>query len=339
MTSIRGYAALGPGALLHHFTYEGAPLGPYDVEVEITHCGICYSDIHLIDNDWNVSAYPFIPGHEIIGKVIETGNAIRLEKGQRVGIGWQRSACLQCDLCVAGQDNACPESQATCVGHNGGFAQRIRVDGRYAFPIPDLLASENAAPLLCAGVTVFSPLYRYAIRPTMRVGIIGIGGLGHLALQFARAFGCEVVALSHSQDKEGDAIRYGAHHFICSSRSDQMQQAAGTIDFLINTVDKEIEWPPFFALLRPHGKICFLGMPLQPIPLLVGDLLMGQKSLVTSTIGSRSAMREMLQFAARHGIVAQTECFPMSQVNTALKKVRENKVHYRAVLTADHHSS
>lgn len=339
MSSIRGYAAHHKGAALEPFRYEGAPLGPYDIEVDITHCGVCYSDLHLIDNDWQVSSYPFIPGHEIIGRVAKKGESVSLDIGQRVGIGWQRSACLSCDLCVAGHDNLCPKNTATCVGHHGGYANKIRTDSRYAFQIPDELASENAAPLLCGGVTVFSPLYRYDVRPTMRVGIIGIGGLGHLALQFARAFGCEVVAISHSSSKESDALEYGAHRFLCTSNPKELQKGVGTFDFILNTIDKGVDWNPIFALLRPNGKICFLGTPLQPIPLVIGDLLSGQKTITTSVIGSRSTMREMLRFAARHHIVAKTECFPMSDVNKALDRLRKGEVRYRAVLVADHQAA
>ena len=180
-------------------------LGPHDVEIRISHCGICHSDVHLVDGDWGMGSYPMVPGHEIVGTVAALGPEVRhLEAGARVGVGWQRGACLACESCGAGDENLCAENEATCVGHHGGFADRIRLDGRFAFPIPEGLASENAAPLLCGGATVYSPLRRW-VKPSMRVGVVGIGGLGHLGLQFARAMGCEVTAISSTPDKEAEA--------------------------------------------------------------------------------------------------------------------------------------
>ena len=216
--TIHAHAAMAPRQTLNPFQYEPAGLGPWDVEVAITHCGICHSDIHLIDNDWGISSYPLVPGHEIIGTVEDAGAEVKhLKKGQRVGVGWQRGSCLVCEQCLKGNENLCPENRATCVGNHGGFAERIRVDSRFAFPIPDALASENAAPLLCGGATVYSPLKNYGVVPSMRIGVIGIGGLGHLALQFANAFGCEVTAFSSTPDKEKEAGLFGAHRFIASA--------------------------------------------------------------------------------------------------------------------------
>ena len=191
----RAYAAHEQKGPLAPFVYEPGELGPNDVEIRVSHCGICHSDVHLVDGDWGASSYPMVPGHEIVGTVAAAGPAVRqLAVGQRVGVGWQCGACLECEWCVSGQENLCAQEEATCVERPGGFAERIRVDGRFAFPIPDALRSEHAAPLLCGGVTVYAPLARFA-RPSLRVGVIGIGGLGHLALQFARAMGCEVTAL------------------------------------------------------------------------------------------------------------------------------------------------
>src|SRR5512139_2529524 len=214
--SFHAYAAHARKGPLVPFVYDPSPLGPHDVEIRITHCGICHSDVHLVDGDWGVGSYPMVPGHEIVGTVAALGPEARhLETGQRVGVGWQRGACLGCDLCGTGDENLCPRNEATCVDHHGGFADRIRVDGRFAFPIPDALASENAAPLLCGGATVYSPLRRW-VKPPMRVGVVGIGGLGHLALQFARAMGCEVTAISSSPDKAAEARGFGAHHFLAT---------------------------------------------------------------------------------------------------------------------------
>lgn len=330
---IKGYAAKDAGQKLDNFEYKPEELGPDDIEVAITHCGICHSDLHLIDNDWQMSQYPLLPGHEIIGTVTAAGPGVtHLQIGQRVGIGWQRSACLKCEQCLEGDDNLCPESQATCVGHHGGFAQSIRTDSRFAFPIPDRLSSENAAPLLCAGITVYSPLKNFGVKPSMKIGVIGIGGLGHLALQFARAFGCEVTAFSTSPEKEAEAKGFGAHNFVNSKDQAQMEKVVGKFDFIISTVFADLDWTMFMNLLKPKGNLCFVGAASNPISIPVFSLIMGQRSISGSPIGSRSVMNEMLQFAARHDIKAKTEVLPMAEVNTALQKVRDNKARYRMVL-------
>ena len=331
--TVQAHAAMSAKGKLHPFKYESCGLGPFDVEVRITHCGICHSDLHLIDNDWGVSSYPLVPGHEIVGHVSARGAEVRgLEPGQRVGIGWQCGACLECDLCVAGEDHLCPRNQPTCVGHHGGFADKVVVDSRYAFPIPERLASENAAPLLCGGVTVYSPMRHYGVQPRMKVGVIGIGGLGHLALQFARALGCEVTAFSSSPEKEKEARTFGAHHFVASTDSSALKEAAGSVDFLLSTVFADLDWGGYLDVLRPNGKLCFVGAAAGPITFSIGQILGGQKSLCASVTGSRWMIREMLDFAARHGIEARIELAPMSEVNAALDKLRENRARYRMVL-------
>lgn len=331
---IDAYAAMAAGKQLEKFQYEPDALKPWDVEVAITHCGICHSDIHLIDNDWQMSGYPLVPGHEIVGNVIAVGaNVTALEKGQRVGIGWQRSSCMVCEWCIRGEENMCPQNQATCAGHYGGFAKSIRIDSRFAFAVPEKLKSENAAPLLCGGITVYSPLRIYGVKPAMKVGVVGIGGLGHLALQFASAYGCEVTAFSSSPDKESEAKSFGAHHFVASSEDAALDRAAYSLDFIIVTAIADLDWARYLNILRPNGKLCFVGAVPGPITVSAFSLLMGQKSICGSAIGGRSAIAEMLEFAARHGIAAKTEVLPMEQVNTAVKKVRENRARYRMVLT------
>lgn len=329
---INAFAAKAPKMRLDPFSYAPAELRPQDVEVKITHCGICHSDLHLIDNDWGISQYPLVPGHEIIGTIVATGaDVAHLVNGQRVGIGWQRGSCLHCELCVRGEENLCAHHVATCVGHHGGFAESIRVDSRFAFPIPDALTSENAAPLLCAGATVYSPFRRHGVRPDMRVGVIGIGGLGHLALQFANALGCEVTAFSSTPDKEQEARSFGAHHFIASNSKSDLENT-GKVDFILSTVFADLDWPAYLNVLRPNGKLCFVGVPANPIAIHIGMLLSNQKSVCASVIGSRWMISEMLDFAARHGIVAKTEIMPMARANDAIDKVRSNQARYRMVL-------
>jgi uncharacterized zinc-type alcohol dehydrogenase-like protein len=332
--SFHAYAAHAKKGPLVPFVYDPSPLGPHDVEIRVTHCGICHSDVHLVDGDWGVGTYPMVPGHEIVGTVAAAGPEVRhLQVGQRVGVGWQRGACLSCELCNAGDENLCAQSEDTCVDDYGGFADRIRVDGRFAFALPDSLASEAAAPLLCGGVTVYAPLRRW-VRPPMRVGVVGIGGLGHLALQFARAMGCEVTAVSSTPDKEPEARSFGARHFIATGEPIALRSAASTLDFVLSTVYVPQDWAGLLRALRPDGVLCFVGAPKEPLMLQVGALLVGQKTLTTSAIGGRPAMREMLDFAARHEIVAKTHVRPLAKADAAFDEVRKGRARYRIVLAA-----
>lgn len=330
---VRAFAALAPKAMLVPHQYEPAPLGPFDVEIAISHCGICHSDIHLIDDDWAMTTYPLIPGHEIVGTIWAAGSDVaELTFGERVGVGWQGGSCFACEWCERGEEHCCAKQVATCVGRPGGFADSIRLDSRFVYPIPQDLASEDAAPLLCGGITVYSPLAAMA-RPAFRVGVIGIGGLGHMALQFARAFGCEVTAFSTSPDKRDAARRLGAHHFVVSTDAGEMERAAGSLDFLLSCVTAPLDWSAWLKILRPRGTLCLVGASPGTLDVLPVALVISQKSIVGSVIGSRSRTREMLQFAARHGIAAATEVVPMAQVNAAIDKVRANRARYRMVLT------
>ena len=329
---IRAYAASAPKTMLVPHEYEPRPLGPFDVEIAITHCGICHSDIHLIDDDWAMSKYPLVPGHEIVGTVWAAGpEVVELTIGDRVGVGWQAGSCLACEWCERGEEHCCPKQVATCVERPGGFADAIRLDSRFVFPLPENLVSHDAAPLLCGGITVYSPLSRM-VRPDYRVGVIGIGGLGHLAIQFARAFGCEVTAFSTSPDKEADARLLGAHHFIASNDAAEMERAAGTSDFLLSCVTVAMDWSAWLKVLRPRGTLCLVGASPGTLDVMPAELVIGQKSIVGSVIGSRARIREMLQFAARNDITARTEVLPMGQANAAIDKVRQNLARYRMVL-------
>jgi alcohol/geraniol dehydrogenase (NADP+) len=330
---IYSYAVHAPKQLLQPFSYDKAELGPKEIEIAITHCGICHSDIHLIDNDWKNSVYPLVPGHEIVGMVDAIGPEVtHLRVGQRVGIGWQSGSCFECEMCGTGNENLCAQNQATCNGHYGGFAHEVRTDSRFAFPIPNDMDSETAAPLLCGGVTVYSPFRSNNVRPHSKVGIVGIGGLGHMAVQFARAFGCEVTAFSTSADKEAEAHELGAHRFVLSNDPDQMAAAANSLDFILSTVFVQLDWGAFMKTLRPFGTLCFVGAGgMLNIP--VNALMSKKKTVTGSIIGGRSVIQEMLEFSARHNIRAITEAMPLSEVNEAVQKVREGKARYRMVLT------
>jgi len=333
MTEIKGLAAHAAGAELLSFRYKVSELAPHEVEVKISHCGVCYSDVHLIDNDWGISKYPFIPGHEIVGTITGVGSAVLdLKHGERVGIGWQADSCGICEWCRQGDEQLCAKSQPTCVGRNGGYADAIRVNSRFAVPVPDVLESENVAPLLCGGVTVYSPLRNYLARPFSRVGVIGIGGLGHLGLQFARAFGCEVTAFSTSVDKETEALELGAHHFVNTRDIAAVKKLSGSFDLILSTISADQDFQTFIGALRPKGTLVLLGASPTPIQIAGSSLIGADKAIAGSSTGSPRDLGEMLDIAARHNIKAITESFPMKKANEAIARLKKNQVRYRAVL-------
>jgi uncharacterized zinc-type alcohol dehydrogenase-like protein len=333
MTLIQGLAAHAAGAELLHLRYDPGILGVNEVEIAITHCGVCHSDIHLIANDWGISQYPFIPGHEIVGTVEALGSEVRsLEVGQRVGLGWQSNSCGQCEWCMKGQENLCPFSEGTCVHRHGGYADRVRANARFVVPIPEALSSEQTAPLLCGGITVYNPMRLQGVNPSSRVGIVGIGGLGHIAIQFARVFGAEVTAFSTSVAKEAEARALGAHHFVNSRETKAMKEVAGALDFVLTTVNADQDWSAYLQTLRPNGTLWFVGVPPSPVAVHAFPLISGQRTIGGSPVGSPALLREMLDVAARHGVKATTEHFPMEKANEAIEKVKKGKVRYRAVL-------
>jgi alcohol/geraniol dehydrogenase (NADP+) len=333
MKSIHGLAAHAAGAQLLPYKYDAGELGENEVEIKISHCGICHSDVHLINNDWGMSKYPFIPGHEIVGTVTAVGGAVRDRQiGERVGVGWQADSCGVCEYCRQGDEHLCAQSQPTCVGRNGGYADAIRVNSRFAVPVPEQLESENVAPLLCAGITVYAPLRNHGVRPSSRVGVIGIGGLGHLGLQFAKAFGAEVTAFSTSKDKEEEAKSMGAHHFVNTRDTATLKKMTGEFDLLLSTVSADQDWQAYINALRPKGTLCVVGVPPSPLQIQAFSLIGGQKSLSGSPTGSPRDLHEMLDVAARHNVKAITERFPMAKANDAVDKVKKNQVRYRAVL-------
>lgn len=329
---IHAHAAFNAKESLKPFEYMPDILSADEVEVAVTHCGVCHSDVHLVDNDWGISEFPLVPGHEIIGTVVAIGAAVKKFKiGQRVGIGWQCRSCLECDECYRGEENLCVQGQGVAVRHHGGFAERVRSHARFIFLIPEKLKSENAAPLLCGGITVYSPFRVYNVKPYMKVGIVGIGGLGHLALQFANAFGCEVTAFSSDPSKEKEAKEFGAHYFVNSKDENVLDAHQNTFDFILSTVNVSLHWQKYVLLLRAHGKLCFVGAA-GPVTVAISSLLHGDKSICGSVIGGPLMIQEMLNFAARHYIQAKTQLMPMNDAAKALDLVRENKARYRIVL-------
>ena len=333
MSEIRGLAVHAAGAQLLPYKYDPGELKEREVEVKISHCGVCHSDIALIDNDWGTSKYPFIPGHEIVGTVATVGSEVRgLAVGARVGIGWQADSCGVCEWCMQGDEHLCTKAQLTCVGRNGGYSDSIRVNSRFVIPIPKALESEHTAPLLCAGVTVYAPMRNHGVTRTSRVGVVGIGGLGHIGIQFAKAFGAEVTALSTSKEKEAEARKMGADDFVNTRDMGDVKRIAGSFDFLLSTVSADQDWQAFVNSLRPKGTMCVVGIPPSPIAVQAFSLIGQQRSIAGSTIGSPRDLREMLEIAATHGVKAITEKFAMAKANEAIARVKKSKVRYRAVL-------
>jgi uncharacterized zinc-type alcohol dehydrogenase-like protein len=333
MSEIHGFGVHAAGAQLLPYKYDPGVLHPNEVEIKISHCGVCHSDVHLIDNDWGMSKYPFVPGHEIVGTVVAVGSAVKDRvMGERVGVGWQADSCGICEWCRQGEEHLCAKSQPTCVGRNGGFADKIRVNSRFAIPVPAALESEHVAPLMCGGITVYSPIRNHGVRPSSRVGVIGIGGLGHLGLQFAKAFGAEVTAFSTSKDKEAEARTLGAHHFVNTRDTGALKKVAGSFDLLLSTVSADQDWQAYVAALRPKGTLCIVGASPSPIQVQGFSLIGGQKAISGSPTGSPRDLFEMLDVAARHGVKAITERFTMAKANDAVARVKKNQVRYRAVL-------
>ncbi len=334
---VKSHAATAAKQNLQPFQFDLGELGPDEVDVRVTHCGICHTDVAMVDNDWGMSQYPVVPGHEIAGTVAAVGsNVDRLAIGQRVGVGALCGSCMKCEWCEGGAQHVCPQVKGTVIGeHKGGFASTVRVDNwQFAHPLPEGIASEHAGPLLCAGTTVFTPLIRYDVRPTDRVAIAGIGGLGHLAVQFLAKWGCEVTAISSTHDKEEQARRFGASHFIATKGTEDLAKAAKSFDFILSTISGDQPWDTYLAALRPKGKLCIVGIPDKPISYSPWSLIAGEKSVVGGQPGSIDETAQMLAFTAQHGIKPIIETFPMAEANAALDHTRQGKARYRAVLVA-----
>lgn len=336
MKEIRAYAAREAGEPLDCFAYHPGELGAEEVEIEVSHCGICHSDLSMLDNEWGLTRYPFVPGHEVIGTVSALGEAAKgLRVGQRVGVGWFAFSCLACPQCLSGEHHLCRQATGTIVGRFGGFAERVRVRWTWARPLPEGLDPARVGPLMCGGITVFTPFYDYAVSPTARVGVIGIGGLGHLALQFANKWGCEVHAFTTSDDKEAEARAMGAHVVHHTRRGEVWTKLRGSCDLLLSTINVPQNTPELLEALAPKGRLHVVGAVLPPMEVPAFGLISGQKAVAGSPTGSPSAMDAMLSFCARHGIAPVTETVPMSRANDALERLREGKVRYRFVLESD----
>ncbi|MGB1131126.1 MAG: NADPH-dependent aldehyde reductase Ahr [Haloferula sp.] len=332
--SFQTYAAMEAGKPLQPYEFKPGPLGHEQVEIRVESCGICHSDLSMIGNDWGNAQYPLVPGHEAIGIVEAAGEHVKgIKVGDRVGVGWFSESCMACQPCLSGNHNLCATAEATIVGRPGGFADRTRAHWSWAIPLPDTLDPISSGPLFCGGITVFGPIAHFGIKPTDRVGVVGIGGLGHMALQFLNKWGCEVTAFSSSESKAEEAKRLGAHSVVNSRDSSAMEKIAGSLDFILVTVNVPLDWESYINTLAPDGRLHFVGAVLEPVPVSVFQLLMGRKSVSASPLGSPATVRTMLDFCGRHDIAPQIETFKMEDVNDAMEHLESGKARYRVVLT------
>jgi uncharacterized zinc-type alcohol dehydrogenase-like protein len=335
-TTFHAYAASEPHGRLEPFSFDPGELGPEEIEIKVGHCGMCHSDLSMLDNDWGMTRFPFVPGHEAVGTVVALGAGAKgLAIGQRVGVGWTAHSCLFCYQCLSGDQHLCARAQGTIVGRHGAFADRLRVQWTWARPLPEALDSATTGPLFCGGVTVFAPLLQHNLPSTAKVGVIGIGGLGHMALQFANKWGCEVHAFTTSDGKAEEARRLGARYVHNTRSEGELKKIAGSLDLIVSTINALPDIPGFLGALAPHGVFHVVGAVLEPMPIPAFGLIVGQKSVSGSPTGSPTAIDRMLAFSARHSIAPVTETFPMSRVNEAFDHLRAGKARYRIVLVND----
>src|SRR5580658_3131947 len=336
MPKIQALAASEAGGKLLPFSYDPGPLLPEQVEVDVQYCGICHSDFSMINNEFGISTYPFVPGHEAIGVISAVGESAKgVKVGDLVGLGWNAGSCLHCRQCLTGNHNMCQSLEQTIVGRYGAYGSKVRCHWVWATPIPAGLDPAKTGPMLCGGITVFNPFVQFAVQPTHRVGVIGIGGLGHMALQFANKWGCDVTAFSSTAAKADEAIRLGAHRVIDTHSPEQLKQAAGSFDLILSTVNADLDWNAYLAALAPKGRLHVVGAAPKPLDISAFGLLIGQHTVSGSPSGAPATVATMLDFAARHGIAPVVEEFPMSQANEAMAHLEAGKARYRIVLKND----
>jgi len=343
MVQIRGYAALHANTPLVPFTFERRSPGPHDVEIEILYTGICHSDLHQAHEDWGPALFPMVPGHEIIGRVTAVGQHVKKVKvGDYAGVGCMVDSCRRCSACEADLEQFCEEGMTltyNAVARDGvtptygGYSEKIVVEERFVVHVPETLDLEGAAPLLCAGITTYSPLRHWKIGPGDKVGIIGLGGLGHMGVKFAKAFGAHVVMITTSPEKGKDAKRLGADEVLLSRDGEAMAEQAGSFDFLLDTVPVGHDLNPYMALLKRDATLCLVGALDELTPALSGgNVIRGRRSISGSLIGGMAETQEMIDFCAQHGIASDVEVVPIQKVNEAWERLAKNDVKYRFVI-------
>ncbi|MEU9283137.1 NAD(P)-dependent alcohol dehydrogenase [Streptomyces sp. NPDC048275] len=320
---------------------ERREAGPHDVVIEIKYCGICHSDIHHARSEWGPTTYPVVPGHEIAGIVTQVGSEVtKYAAGDRVGVGCLVNSCRECAPCLRGEEQYCLQGSTLTYGSidkdgtltQGGYSTHIVVTEDFVVGIPEGIGLDEAAPLLCAGITTYSPLRRWGAGPGKKVAIVGLGGLGHMAVKLAHAMGAEVTVLSQSLKKVDDGLRLGADHYYATGDPATFEQLAGTFDIIVNTVSAKLELDSYLSLLAVGGAMINVGAPAEPLSLSVFSLIMQGRSYAGSLIGGLRETQEMLNFCAEHGIGAEVEVIPASGINEAYERVLGSDVRYRFVI-------
>lgn len=340
----RGYAALSAKSDLATYTFERRDLGAHDVVLDISYAGICHSDIHQVAEDWGPAIFPMVPGHEIAGVVTAVGPKVsKFAIGDRIGVGVFVDSCRTCTSCLKGLQQYCVEGMTgtynglerdgTTVAM-GGYSNNFVINEDYAVHIPNNLPMDGVAPLLCAGITLYSPIKHWNVGPGMKVAIMGLGGLGHMGVKFAAAMGAEVTVLSHSPNKHEDAIAMGAHHFVSTKDPNNLKPLLKTFDLILNTVSAELDIDQYLNLLKLDGTLVVIGLPGKPYAVHAGTLLNGRRSLSGSMIGGIPEMQEMLDFCAEHQIVSDVEVIKAEYINEAYKRTVASDVKYRFVIDA-----
>ncbi len=321
-------------APLQPFAFTLGDPGVTDVDIRVDFCGVCHSDLSVLTGAFGELPGPVVAGHEAVGTVVRVGSQVKsLAVGQLVGVGWTAGSCMQCHTCMGGDQQLCGTAQPTIIGHHGGFADHLRASSEWVIPIPEGIDAEKAGPLFCGGITVFNPLLEFDVKPTSKVGVIGIGGLGHLAIQFMDAWGCHVTAFSSSDSKRAEAKAMGADDFVNVTDDAALKAIRGEYDFIMSTINVDLNWNRFIAALKPKGRLHTVGLtPGHFGPSTGRALISGQKSVSGSPTGSPARIATMLEFCARHKIEPVTETLPLSEVNTALERLEAGDVRYRFVL-------
>lgn len=336
MRTINAYAAKEQGGELSAFQYEQGVLGIEEVDIKVHYCGVCHSDLSMLNNEWRMTQFPFVPGHEVVGEVIGVGSSVKTVKvGDLVGLGWNSASCMHCYQCMDGSHHLCGDVEKTIVGRHGGFADHVRAHWSWTIPLPEGIDLEKAGPLFCGGITVFNPIILAGVKPTDKVGVIGIGGLGHMALKFLKKWGCEVVAFSSSPEKEAQILEMGASKVINSRDPKALKSIRGSLNFILNTTNVSLNWASYLSALAPKGKFYTVGIVMEPLAIPSFSLISGEKVVAGSPLGSPALTKTMLEFCTRHDIYPTVETFPMSEVNTALQHLKDGKARYRVVLKAD----
>ncbi len=342
MITTKGYAAHSATDTLGPFDFERREVGPCDVQFEILYCGVCHSDLHQVRNEWSHTTYPIVPGHEIVGRVKEVGSEVaKFKAGDLAGVGCLVDSCRECDNCKKGLEQFCRSGSTGTYNAAdkksggvtyGGYSNQIVVDQDFVFKVSDKLPLEEVAPLLCAGITTYSPLRHWKVGKGHKVAVVGLGGLGHMAVKFAASFGAEVTVLSTSPGKEQDAKQLGAHHFAITKDPEQMKLLSGKFNFIIDTVSAQHDYNTYLGMLDTDGVMICVGAPPTPSQIMAFSLLGNRRSLAGSAIGGLPETQEMLDYCAEHNIVSDVEVIKMSYINEAYERMLKGDVKYRFVI-------